>query len=216
MKVKRKKHRLKKSIKKVILLSILIIILVLGFILLKKNNFYEKEIKDKKKIAYNFKSPEYTESNELSLVMVGDCLIHSYVYESAKTGVNTYSFASMFTEVAPLIANHDLAYYNQETIIGGKELGLSNYPRFNSPEEIGDDMVDLGFNLVSLANNHTLDKNEIGVINSVNYWKTKRGVYYTGQALSDEDRKNNINMKCCRVSSVFQFQIPRNAFIVRK
>ena len=184
---KRKTNKI--NIKKIILLLILFIIVGLGLVLFKKNSFYKKEEPKKRKSVYKFVTPQFTESNELSMVMVGDCLIHSYVYESAKTGPNTYSFASMFTEVAPLIANHDLAYYNQETIIGGKDLGLSNYPRFNSPEEIGDDMVNLGFNLVSLANNHTLDKNEIGVINSVNYWKTKRNVYYTGQALSDEDRK---------------------------
>ena len=55
-------------------------------------------------------------------------------------------------------------------------------------------MVNLGFNLVSLANNHTMDKGEQGVINSVNYWKTKPGVFYTGEALSNEDRESNIKI----------------------
>lgn len=127
--------------------------------------------------------------------MIGDCLIHRFVYSDASNGDGTYSFSKMFTEVESLIKNHDLAFYNQESVIGGKALGLSAYPRFNSPEEIGDDMVKLGFNLVSLANNHTMDKGEKGVINSVNYWKTKPGVYYTGQALSDEDRENNIKVQ---------------------
>ena len=126
--------------------------------------------------------------------MVGDCLIHRFVYTDALNEDGTYSFDKMFTEVSDLIKDHDLAFYNQESIIGGKVLGLSAYPRFNSPEEIGDSMVNLGFNLVSLANNHTMDKGEQGVINSVNYWKTKPGVYYTGQALSEEDRENNIKI----------------------
>ncbi len=134
------------------------------------------------------------DSNELSLVMVGDCLIHRFVYTDALNSDGTYFFDKMFTEVKDLIQGHDLAFYNQESIIGGKELGLSAYPRFNSPEEIGDAMTNLGFNLVSLANNHTMDKGEKGVINSVNYWKTKPGVYYTGQALSFEDRENNIKI----------------------
>ena len=134
-------------------------------------------------------------SNKLSMVMVGDCLIHRFVYTDALRSDGTYSFDDMFTEVAPLIKGYDLAFYNQESIIGGKSLGLSAYPRFNSPKEIGDTMVNLGFNLVSLANNHTMDKGEKGVINSVNYWKTKPGVYYTGQALSNEDRENNIKIE---------------------
>lgn len=105
--------------------------------------------------------------------MVGDVLIHGSVYGDAKTN-NGYDFTEMVSLVKPLIADYDLAYYNQETILGGVELGLSTYPRFNSPYEVGDAMLDMGFNLVSLANNHTLDRNEEGIINSVAYWKKAR------------------------------------------
>ena len=82
----------------------------------------------------------------------------------------------------------DIKYYNQETILGGTELGLSSYPRFNSPYEVGDAFVDAGFNLVSLATNHTMDKGEVGVINSLNYWNSKEDVYTAGSYLSNEDR----------------------------
>ena len=194
MKVKenKKKRHLKKWVK-VTLFLLLIFILV--FIVWSFRNetrsvsVKEKQIKDKEITT------KQEDTNKLSMVMVGDCLIHRFVYTDAKNNDGSYSFSKMFTEVEPLIKNHDLAFYNQESNIGGKSLGLSAYPRFNSPEEIGDDMVDLGFNLVSLANNHTMDKGEQGVINSVNYWKTKPGVYYTGQALSEEDRESNIKIK---------------------
>ena len=191
-------HRRKKeqfrNLYKIVILILVAIISFLGIYLI----FYSNK---KEKVVYNHNSKIATttkttkeEKNEFSMVMVGDCLIHRFVYEDAFLGNNTYSFDKMFTEVEPLIRNHDLAYYNQESIIGGKALGLSSYPRFNSPEEIGDSMVNLGFNLVSLANNHTLDKGEIGVTNSVNYWKTKPSVYYTGQALSNEERESNIKI----------------------
>ncbi len=194
MKVKenKKKRHLKKWVK-VTLFLLLIFILV--FIVWSFRNetrsvsVKEKQIKDKEITT------KQEDTNKLSMVMVGDCLIHRFVYTDAKNSDGSYSFSKIFTEVEPLIKNHDLAFYNQESNIGGKSLGLSAYPRFNSPEEIGDDMVDLGFNLVSLANNHTMDKGEQGVINSVNYWKTKPGVYYTGQALSEEDRESNIKIE---------------------
>ena len=96
----------------------------------------------------------------------------------------------MFTEVAPLIQNYDLKYYNQETIIGGKDLGVQHYPRFNSPDEIALNLVDIGFNLVSLANNHTLDMNEQGILYSVNFWRNQTGVVTSGQSDSFEDRNN--------------------------
>lgn len=189
----RKKKKLKKWVKIFItILTIFIIYIIISLFI---------EHKNKDKITYKHDSKIKTttkttkeEKKEFSIVMVGDCLIHRFVYQDAFLGNNTYSFDKMFTEVEPLIKNHDIAYYNQESTIGGKSLGLSAYPRFNSPEEIGDSMVNLGFNLVSLANNHTLDKGETGVINSVNYWKTKPGVYYSGQAISSEDRETNIKV----------------------
>ena len=185
----KKRKKLKKSIKIIltILLSLIIVFLVIYLVINKKDN--SKKLNIKKNVKINQKE----ESNELSMVMVGDCLIHRFVYTDALNEDGTYSFDKMFTEVAPLIKNHDIAFYNQESNIGGKELGLSAFPRFNSPTEIGDSMVNLGFNLISLTNNHSMDKGEEGVINSVNFWKSK-DVYYSGQALSFEDRENNIKV----------------------
>jgi len=130
----------------------------------------------------------------LSLAMVGDSLIHGGVYSDAQTGYNTYDFTKMIDLVKPIIKQYDLAFYNQETIIGGKGLGLSTYPRFNSPEEVGDAFIDAGFNLVSLANNHTLDRGEQAILNSSNYWKNKTDVMVAGSYSSEEER-NKIDIR---------------------
>lgn len=182
----------KKKLKLWVKIVVVIMFFSLVVFLLRENNYKQEENNTKEKNIVTTTKKE--EKNELSFVAVGDCLIHRFVYTDAKNEDGTYSFSKMFKEVEPLIKNHDLAYYNQESIIGGKALGLSAYPLFNSPEEIGDDMVKLGFNMVSLANNHTMDKGEKGVTNSVNFWKTHPGVYYTGQALSEEERKQNIKV----------------------
>lgn len=136
--------------------------------------------------------PVAPKTTSLSLVMVGDSLIHGAVYGDAKVN-GGYDFKPMLEEMKPIISNFDLAFYNQETILGGTELGLSTYPRFNSPYEVGDAFVDSGFNLVALANNHTLDRGEKAIINSCNYWKGK-GVYTAGSYCSEEDR-NNIEIR---------------------
>ena len=127
-------------------------------------------------------------STSLSLVMVGDALIHRSVYDDAKIGDN-YDFKPMLEIMKPIISKYDLAYYNQETILGGKELGLSTYPRFNSPYEVGDAFLDAGFNLISLANNHTLDRGEQALLNSCEYWKNKNA-YVAGSYCSYNDREN--------------------------
>ena len=123
------------------------------------------------------------------IFMVGDALIHSSIYQDAKQSDGSYDFISMLEYIKPIALKYDLKYYNQETILGGASLGYSNYPRFNSPQEVGDAFIDAGFNLVSLATNHTMDKGEVGVINSVNYWKSKENVVFSGLWTYSEERE---------------------------
>ena len=151
---------------------------------LTSDNVKKEEVKEQKKEEEVVATKKEMDA---SLVMVGDALIHYGVYKEAETD-NGYDFKPMLSVVKPLIQDYDLKYYNQETILGGTELGLSSYPRFNSPYEVGDAFVDAGFNLVSLATNHTMDKGEVGVINSLNYWNSKEDVYTAGSYLSNEDR----------------------------
>ena len=153
------------------------------------------ETKDETKTE---KSEIKEETNKLSLVMVGDALLHSSLYNDGyKNG--TYDFTSQLELIKPIVENYDLAFYNQESILGGTSIGLSDYPTFNSPQEFGDAMLDAGFNLVSLANNHTLDRGETAVINSCEYWNSKENVLSAGSYCSEEEadeieifEKNNI------------------------
>lgn len=187
---KRRKVRLKKNGK---LLFIIILIVCAGIIYFSSSNFsffkstdkVEKKDVVKKEVK---KDKDYT----AKVFMVGDALIHSAVYEDARQSDGSYDFTPMLSAIKPISSKYDLAYYNQETILGGKDLGYSNYPRFNSPQEVGDAFVDAGFNLVSLATNHTMDKGEQGVLNSVAYWKTKSNVVSSGQWSSEEERNQSI------------------------
>ena len=175
--------------------AVLLCFVVLGILALDYSNFpLKKEPKEepkKEEKAQERKEPKYYEAH---LFMVVDALIHSAVYQDAKQADGTYDFKPMLELIKPISSQYDLVYYNQETILGGTELGLSNYPRFNSPYEVGDAFIDAGFNMVSLATNHTMDKNEQGVINSVNYWSQhKDSVVYSGQWTSFESRENEVS-----------------------
>lgn len=134
------------------------------------------------------------ETTSLSVISTGDALIHNGIYIDANTyqtdasGYYTYDFTDMFTYIKDIIAPYDLKFYNQETVIGGKNLGLSNYPNFNSPDEIGLDLIKTGFNMVNLASNHTLDKYEAGATYSANMWSKQEGVYAVGSYISQEER----------------------------
>ena len=122
--------------------------------------------------------------------MAGDVLIHGAIYLDAQIGrdekgIMRYDFRSIFSEIKDYFLSYDLRFVNQESPIGGQELGLRSFPKFNSPYEIGDALLDLGVNLVSLANNHTLDAGTNGVENSLKYWENS-GAIYAGSFPSKE------------------------------
>ncbi|MCQ6276362.1 CapA family protein [Bacillus sp. V3B] len=123
----------------------------------------------------------------IHLSAVGDILIHNSVYEDAYVGHNQYDFIPMFELVKPYMQNADITFANQETVIGGVDLGLSSYPAFNSPVEIGDALKDAGVDLVSMANNHTLDKKDKAVPLAIEHWN-KIDMLYTGAYDSFEDQ----------------------------
>lgn len=152
--------------KKFVLFIILTLLIILsGLYLFKKEP--QSDLKQEKT-----EEVQKVKTSKLSLVMVGDALLHSSLYNDGyQNGV--YDFKKQLEYIKPIIQNYDLAFYNQESILGGTSLGLSDYPTFNSPQEFGDAMIDAGFNMVSLANNHTLDKGEKAVISSCEYWKEK-------------------------------------------
>jgi len=175
---KKKRKRMKPVIKVLLCLILMTAVYLLCLIFKEPNN------KEKVKI---------TEEDKLSLIMVGDVLIHSSVYDDAYEE-GKYNFDKMLSLITPIVKDYDLAFYNQESILGGTKLGLSSYPAFNSPQEVGETFIEAGFNLVSLANNHTLDLGKKGVINSNNYWKTQKDVLTSG-SYNSLSEKNNIQIK---------------------
>ncbi|MHC0035528.1 CapA family protein [Pseudoneobacillus sp. C159] len=127
-------------------------------------------------------------TTKLTLGGIGDILIHDWVYEDAYSP-SGYDFKPMFKKVKGILQRPDVLLANQETVLGGVEMGLSSYPTFNSPQEVGDALIDAGVDIVSTANNHSLDKGEKGILNSIAYYE-KVGLPYVGffKDKQDQDR----------------------------
>ena len=185
-----------KKIRKLKKSAIILILIVIGtclgvsgyFVYDKLFNVKEPNIEEKPVI----KEPEIKEEKyEATFIGVGDNLIHSSLYKDANKHANWkgYDFKPMLTYIKDIVSKYDIAYYNQETILGGTEIGLSDYPTFNSPYEAGDGMLDAGFNLVSLATNHTVDRGKKAVMNSCEYWKKQENVLTSGSYCSDQERE---------------------------
>lgn len=127
----------------------------------------------------------------VSLLCAGDNLLHINIINQAKArggdDPSGYDFRPSYARTASMIAEADLAILNQETIITD-EFEPSNYPLFCSPEAAGDQMVEMGFDVMSIANNHVLDKGEAGLIATLDYWKTEHpDIPVYGASLKDEE-----------------------------
>ncbi|MDO4926690.1 MAG: CapA family protein [Turicibacter sp.] len=155
---------------------------------------------------------------EATMVAVGDILLHDTVYNDFRLEGDTFDFSPLFEAIKKYIEPADFAFANQETNIGGTEVGLSSYPNFNSPYEIARDLISTGFNMFARSNNHTLDKGEAGVIAAQKNWETFEGIITAGSTDSQEKRdqipvidKNDIKIALLSYSYGFNgYQVPED------
>ena len=99
-------------------------------------------------------------------LFVGDIMAHKQQLDAARHK-DSFDFSPQFRRIRPLIENDFLAG-NLETVFAGtvsetgKKLKYSGYPMFNTPDSLADVLKDLGFDLLTLANNHIFDKGSAG------------------------------------------------------
>jgi poly-gamma-glutamate synthesis protein (capsule biosynthesis protein) len=132
-------------------------------------------------------APQGPQPHYLTLAAAGDNLFHDVMIRSnAETG--TYDFTSYYSEIKPLVEKADIAFINQETLLGGQQYGFSGYPRFNTPQEAGAALSAAGFDVVNHATNHIMDKGEGAILGTMDYWDTVPGIQYLGIYRSQEER----------------------------
>lgn len=172
--------------------SLLTLILISSIYYFVQNKTFEKPVystlKDNTKVVEKSSNQTLdTIASSATLSAIGDVLIHDKVYNLAQTKNKKYEFAPMFKSVQTYLSESDITVANQESIIGGEEIGLSAYPSFNSPYEVGDALKENGIDLVTLANNHTLDRGEKAIQSAISHWN-EIDMPYTGSYVSAKDK----------------------------
>lgn len=133
-------------------------------------------------VPSNEKIKPYTLSSKL--LAVGDIMMHSPqfpAYLNKKTG--TYNFNNYFTKVKPILEDADWCWANLETPLLGGERVYTGYPMFNAPPELADALKYAGFNIVTTANNHSMDRYEAGALRTREVLK-KKGLVTKGISAS--------------------------------
>ncbi|MBN1151157.1 CapA family protein [candidate division WOR-3 bacterium] len=120
------------------------------------------------------------EPDIVSLVFVGDIMVHDEQLKGAKDAVSgEYDFSSSFDDVRNILSGADLTMGNLETTLAGEEKLFTGYPRFNSPDELAQALKETGFDLLTTANNHCLDRGEQGLVRTLEVLDSI-GIYHTG------------------------------------
>ncbi|MBE7040390.1 MAG: CapA family protein [Ruminococcaceae bacterium] len=138
---------------------------------------------------------------EITLLALGDNLLHMPVVNSGKQSDGTYHYAHLFEKLQPGIKNADIAVIGQETVFGGAALGYSGYPLFNSPSDMGKSLVEEGFDVVLHASNHVLDRGALGVENTLNFWEEYPAIQVLGIHASTEEQ-NSVNVQTVKGADI--------------
>ncbi len=132
-------------------------------------------------IIWQTTAPPEPVTTSASFVGCGDNIIYYGTWRDAKSqsdGTREYNFKPIYRNVQDIISGADIAFINQETICA-QSFEPSTYPGFNSPVDLTYDIADIGFDVVSLANNHMLDKGALGLREAFDNWN-ERGLHVIG------------------------------------
>ena len=193
----RRKRKLRRSILYLFCGLLSVCILVCGIFILRKKPQETTSKADNQPHPSHEEVPIRTPEPEpeeytASLFMIGDALVQVNNSAYALEADGRYVWNSQMDGITNLAADYDLSFYNQESILGGDQLGITPFPHFNCPQSFGDYMVSKGFNLVSTANNHSLDKGAEGIEGSDQFWKKYPDVVTDGTYVSQEEHDASI------------------------
>jgi poly-gamma-glutamate synthesis protein (capsule biosynthesis protein) len=133
------------------------------------------------------KEPLKPISTNLKLKVVGDVMVHDTQLMDAKT-TEGYGFRPMFAPVKPILSQGDLAIGNLETTMPGAERGYAAYPVFRTPDALAFGLKDAGFDVLTTANNHSLDSHFAGIAPTLARLD-EQGIAHTGSFATEESSK---------------------------
>ena len=150
-------------------------------------------------------TPEHPKDSVVNFLACPDNLIHPCIYydaiERAASNNNVapqyndlhnqiYDFSPIYANVADIISSADISYINQESLIGGTSRRPHGYPCFNTPDAMGQTIVDLGFDVVNAAHNHMLDSGDTDYLEHCNEFFESRNVDVLGYYPNSDSTEN--------------------------
>ena len=130
-----------------------------------------------------YTSPELLEEKEedfsaldgarsFTLCAIGDVMCHNTQYMDAyDKSTSEYDFSYVFSDISKYTMSPDITVGSLETSFAGSDVGYSNYPRFNSPDNLAYCLRRIGVDVLSTAGNHCLDMGFSGLSIIYHIWE---------------------------------------------
>lgn len=143
------------------------------------------EEKARKEIAEEIKKKP--EIKKVKLKAFGDIMAHmAQIQYAYNKGGGEYDFSDQFTYLKDFVKDSDISIGNYETTTN-PDLPVAGFPRFNAPSAYLKDLKETGFDIVSTANNHSMDTELEGVFSTMEAAK-EAGLDYVGSFKDKSDR----------------------------
>ena len=146
------------------------------------------------------------QKEEIRLLFAGDIMAHTEITER--------DFSDAFTDIESLVRNADLAFANFESPVDDSR-NQSSYPTFSCHSDFVQKAMDSGFNVFSLANNHTNDFHREGILATKLFFDSKvsTGIFSAGIKENEKDgidfkmiEKNGFTVLFASVTEVLNFK----------
>ena len=108
-------------------------------------------------------------------------------FDAYQKDTDDYDFSYVFEDINRSIKTSDIAIGSLETSFAGKDRGFSNYPTFNSPDELAYSLKKLGIDVLSTAGNHCLDMGFDGLSRTIDVLNNA-DIAHVGTYQTQEDR----------------------------
>ena len=128
------------------------------------------------------------ESVTIHMSATGDIMCHLTNVKNAYNSTSKdYDFSNVFKNIKDYTQNADITVGNLETTFAGASRGYTGYPTFNTPEVLGKNLKDIGFDVICTANNHSMDKGYSGIESTLDFLD-EYGLDHMGTARSSEEQ----------------------------
>lgn len=146
------------------------------------------------------KNPDIT----FTMTAIGDVMCHNTQYWDAyNKDTGTYDFSYVFDNISNYTKNSDITVGSLETSFAGEERGYSNYPVFNSPDNLAYSLRDIGVDVLSTAGNHCLDMGFSGLSRTIDVLNNAN-ISHLGTYKTQEDRDSILfkNVKGVKIAFI--------------